>query len=401
MIPPAGNKEPAASASTAQFVPEKSGTCEPVSAPIESCRSWHRRPQELFPEDLFQRMVWLERKRAERSGRCVLLMLVDAMRILLATQSTKVLSRIVSAVSAPTRDTDIVGWYEESCVVGVLFTEVEKRAVGRLQKLMAAEVVARLRAGLGEKAAEQVRISFHSFPQDQDWSNGNGHRLVDEKIYPDLRECSWVIDVSKILKRGIDLFVSGMAIVALSPLLLLISVAVKLSSEGPVLFKQQRIGKYGRPFTFLKFRSMKCGSDPLIHQEYVRRFITGDIATAQGSTFKLTKDPRHTRIGSFLRKCSLDELPQLFNVLKGDMSLVGPRPAIPYEIDLYKIWHRSRFLAVKPGITGLWQVTGRSRTTFDDMVRLDLRYVRQWSLWLDLKILLQTPRAVLSREGAY
>jgi len=146
---------------------------------------------------------------------------------------------------------------------------------------------------------------------------------------------------------------------------------------------------------------MKCGSDPLIHQEYVKRFIAGEIDKAKCTTFKIIEDPRHTRIGSLLRKCSLDELPQLFNVLKGDMSLVGPRPAIPYEIDFYKLWHQSRFLEVKPGITGLWQVTGRSRTTFDEMVRLDLRYARQWSVWLDLKILLQTPGAVLSREGAY
>ena len=146
---------------------------------------------------------------------------------------------------------------------------------------------------------------------------------------------------------------------------------------------------------------MKCASDPRIHRDYIKRFIAGEIAKGQGIPFKIKEDPRFTRIGAFLRKCSLDELPQLINVLKGEMSLVGPRPAIPYEIDLYQIWHRSRFLGVKPGITGLWQVKGRSRTTFDDMVRLDLEYVKHWSLWLDIKILLHTPRAVLSREGAY
>jgi lipopolysaccharide/colanic/teichoic acid biosynthesis glycosyltransferase len=146
---------------------------------------------------------------------------------------------------------------------------------------------------------------------------------------------------------------------------------------------------------------MKCGNDPLFHQDYVRRFISGDIGKVQGVTYKIKEDPRLTPVGGFLRKSSLDELPQLINVLKGEMSLVGPRPAIPYEIDFYQVWHRTRFLEVKPGITGLWQVTGRSKTTFDDMVRLDLRYVRQWSLWLDIKILLNTPRAVLSGEGAY
>jgi lipopolysaccharide/colanic/teichoic acid biosynthesis glycosyltransferase len=146
---------------------------------------------------------------------------------------------------------------------------------------------------------------------------------------------------------------------------------------------------------------MKCGSNSHIHQEYVKQFISGTIAKEQGVTYKITKDPRLTRIGGFLRKSSLDELPQLINVLKGEMSLVGPRPAIPYEIDFYQMWHRTRFLEVKPGITGLWQITGRSKTTFDDMVRLDLRYVKQWSFWLDIKILLRTPQAVFSGEGAY
>jgi lipopolysaccharide/colanic/teichoic acid biosynthesis glycosyltransferase len=146
---------------------------------------------------------------------------------------------------------------------------------------------------------------------------------------------------------------------------------------------------------------MKCGSNSHIHQEYVKQFISGTIAKEQGVTYKITQDPRLTRIGGFLRKSSLDELPQLINVLKGEMSLVGPRPAIPYEIAFYQMWHRTRFLEVKPGITGLWQVTGRSKTTFDDMVRLDLRYVKQRSFWVDIKILLRTPQAVFSGEGAY
>ena len=119
------------------------------------------------------------------------------------------------------------------------------------------------------------------------------------------------------------------------------------------------------------------------------------------SAYKLTADPRVTRVGSFLRKTSLDELPQFLNVLKGDMSLVGPRPPLPYEVECYKLWHRARLLAAKPGITGLWQVGGRSRVKFDDMVRMDLRYAASWSLWLDIKILLQTPHAVFSGNGAH
>jgi len=151
---------------------------------------------------------------------------------------------------------------------------------------------------------------------------------------------------------------------------------------------------------------MKCTNDPRIHREYVRRFIAGEIGAGQSSengnvVFKIQEDPRITPLGKFLRKASLDELPQFINVLRGEMSLVGPRPPIAYEWESYQIWHRRRMLEVKPGITGLWQVNGRSRTTFDEMVRLDLRYARMWSPWLDVKILLQSPRTVLFGEGAY
>ena len=196
----------------------------------------------------------------------------------------------------------------------------------------------------------------------------------------------------------------GLAI--LSPLLVTLAIAVKLTSKGPIFFRQQRVGQYGRPFTFLKFRSMYTANNHAVHQDYVKKFIAGahtggQAADAKTPTFKLTNDPRITPLGRVLRKTSLDELPQLINVLRGEMSLVGPRPPIPYEVEYYDIWHKRRFLAVKPGITGLWQVNGRSRTTFDEMVRLDLQYAKSWSLALDIKILLQTPRAIFSGEGAY
>jgi lipopolysaccharide/colanic/teichoic acid biosynthesis glycosyltransferase len=185
---------------------------------------------------------------------------------------------------------------------------------------------------------------------------------------------------------------------------LIIAAMVKASSKGPVLFKQHRVGQYGRRFTFLKFRSMRTDNDSSVHREYVTKLIAGEAERVQASAngtgvYKLANDNRITPIGMLLRKTSLDELPQIFNVLKGDMSLVGPRPPIPYELAAYQTWHRRRVLEVKPGITGLWQVTGRSRVKFDDMVRLDLRYATSWSPWLDLKILLRTPGAVI--KGAY
>jgi lipopolysaccharide/colanic/teichoic acid biosynthesis glycosyltransferase len=178
---------------------------------------------------------------------------------------------------------------------------------------------------------------------------------------------------------------------------------VKLSSRGPVLFHQMRIGQMLKPFMMCKFRTMYVNADHGIHHNYVSWFITSsDKGQAQDKNkiFKLTNDPRITPIGHFLRRTSLDELPQLWNVLVGQMSLVGPRPPLWYEVQQYKPWHRHRVMEAKPGITGLWQVTGRSRTTFDEMVRLDLRYAKKKSLWADIKILLATPAAVIKGNGA-
>jgi lipopolysaccharide/colanic/teichoic acid biosynthesis glycosyltransferase len=206
------------------------------------------------------------------------------------------------------------------------------------------------------------------------------------------------------VKRTMDVVGSLAALVVLAPLMAFIAAAIKLTSKGPVIFKQLRVGQHGRRFTFLKFRSMHAQNDPKVHQEYVAQLIRGENSAGakQGETvFKLTNDPRITPLGKFLRQTSLDELPQFVNVLLGDMSLVGPRPPIPYEFSSYDIWHRRRLLAVKPGITGLWQVTARSRVGFADMVRLDLKYAHSHSLWLDLKILLHTPLAVLGGDGAH
>jgi lipopolysaccharide/colanic/teichoic acid biosynthesis glycosyltransferase len=173
-----------------------------------------------------------------------------------------------------------------------------------------------------------------------------------------------------------------------------------------VIFEQERLGRFGARFKCLKFRTMFTNNDPKIHQEFIQQFISGKEECgkeneSQQAVYKIINDPRVTPIGAFLRKTSLDELPQFWNVLRGDMSLVGPRPPVPYEFEIYDIWHRRRVLDIKPGVTGLWQVSGRSRTRFDDMVRLDLRYCQTWSLWLDLKILISTPRAVFGGDGAY
>ena len=198
---------------------------------------------------------------------------------------------------------------------------------------------------------------------------------------------------------------SALILLVFLPLFLAIALLIKLTSKGPVLFRQTRVGQYGRPFVLFKFRTMHTNCDPQIHREYVTQLIANQAERKSDGrgpgVFKLVKDARITRIGSILRRSSLDELPQIVNVLKGDMSLVGPRPPIPYELSAYQTWHRRRVLEAKPGVTGLWQVTGRSQVRFDEMVRLDLRYATSWSLWLDLKILLRTPLAIFRGAGAY
>jgi exopolysaccharide biosynthesis polyprenyl glycosylphosphotransferase len=198
---------------------------------------------------------------------------------------------------------------------------------------------------------------------------------------------------ARILKRTFDLIVAALAIVLLLPLWLAIALLIKLDSKGAVFYSQERVGMDGRLFLLYKFRTMRAGADPELHREYQKAFIAGraeaNIGNDNKPTYKLLADPRITRIGKLLRRTSLDEVPQLLNVLLGDMSIVGPRPPIPYEVEAYELWHRKR-LDMKPGLTGLWQVSGRNRLPFEEMVRLDLFYIENWSLLLDLKIILRT-----------
>jgi lipopolysaccharide/colanic/teichoic acid biosynthesis glycosyltransferase len=218
-------------------------------------------------------------------------------------------------------------------------------------------------------------------------------------------------------KRVFDLIVSAITLIVLAPLLGLIAIMIRIDSPGPAIFLQTRTGakqrKYGSEYywertTFrcYKFRTMAHNCDQSIHKAYVTAFIKNDEAkmnelqvNGDPSVRKLTNDPRITRLGRFLRRTSLDELPQFINVLKGEMSLVGPRPAIPYEIEMYRPWHFQR-LNANPGLTGLWQIIARSSSDFDHMVRLDVEYIENQSFWLDLWILIKTPLAVLSSKGA-
>ena len=203
------------------------------------------------------------------------------------------------------------------------------------------------------------------------------------------------------VKRALDVAISVLAIVVLTPVFMVVWIAaIHLDSPGPAVFRQRRIGRDEKSFTCFKFRTLRHNADENVHREAIRRVWAKEpLSNDPDAPYKLTDDPRVTRVGRFLRKFSLDELPQLFNVLKGDMSLVGPRPVPTYEVAGYSPRHHNRFAAL-PGITGWWQVKGRCQVSFEEMIRMDLDYIRNASLWLDLKILFLTLPAVLSRRGA-
>lgn len=373
----------------------------PSGSPFEAASAVER---DVLNEQMFRRMISIERKRTERSKEPFLLMLLDAGNHAGSEINSNALENMASSLLASSRETDIVGWYKETTIVGVLFTGLDMGDKNSILSTILNRVKSMLRDDVAFRQFSQVSISFHFFPDDWD-QNGSGHPS-NPALYPDLTHPGSRKRSLLIVKRGIDIVGSAFALLLCSPLFLAIALAVKVTSRGPVLFRQQRVGQYGKFFTFLKFRSMYVNNNNEVHKKFVTEMIANEAkgssaGKADQSQFKIKDDKRITRIGKFLRRTSLDELPQLINVLKGEMSLVGPRPPIPYELAAYQTWHRRRVLEAKPGITGVWQVTGRSRVRFDEMVRMDLRYAMAWTPWLDLKILLLTPFAVIKGSGAF
>ncbi len=358
----------------------------------------------VFDERLFHRAISLERKRAERSRKSFLLVLLDLRTVLANNGSGKTLSTVLSSLWTTTRETDVVGWQKSDAVIGLMFMDVPSEGRTPIVGAMLARVNGALYNSLTFDDFNQITISHYVFPEE--WDCDIQQRPSNPALYPDLEKLANGNKLYLVTKRLTDIVGSALGLLIAAPLFLAIALMIKLTSKGPVFFRQQRIGHFGKPFVFLKFRSMYLNNDPKIHLDYIRQLISGkaERQPCDGNghgVYKLTADPRVTRVGAFLRRTSLDELPQLVNVLRGEMSLVGPRPPIPYEVDTYQTWHRRRVLEAKPGITGLWQVSGRSRVGFDEMVRLDVRYAMRRSLWLDLKILLRTPRAVIQGDGAY
>lgn len=377
---------------TLRGLPQRRGACQHENCGI-NCG--------IVSESSFMRMLRVERKRTERSRQPFLLLLLNINNIAGSDGKHDLLTvDVLAALTSCTRETDIIGWYRNSSVMGVICTVVGTCGdVDKSVRSIVSKVSHSLHEHLGQERSNKVGVSCHVFPDG--WPNKELDNRMDPHLYPDIaahQKSKWLHSTGK---RTIDTLASGLALIVLSPIFLLIALLIKTTSKGPIIFRQERVGLFGRHFTFLKFRSMYTGGNTQVHEQYVKRLIAGTGGLPQHGVYKIQNDLRITAAGRFLRKTSLDELPQFWNVLTGDMSLVGPRPPVLYEVESYDIWHRYRCLEAKPGITGLWQVTGRSRVCFDDMVRLDLQYARLCSFWLDVKILLRTPRAVLIGEGAY
>lgn len=357
-------------------------------------------------EEEFRRMLCRERKRSERSRKHLLLMLIDCKGTTARSVDKPLIEKVAGVVAAEVRETDLAGWFEADSVVGAIFTELGEAQASNAIQAIEAKISKGLHKSFRREHVDKLQIAFYAFPDS--WAGDGTGRSISAPLYPDLLEEEEKKKTSLIIKRVMDVVGSSAALFVFAPLFLVLSIGIKLTSKGPIFFRQPRVSQYGKHFTFLKFRSMKVANNDSIHKDYVKNFIAGkaeSASTADGQkkapVYKITNDPRVTAIGRFMRRTSLDELPQFWNVFIGEMSLVGPRPPIPYELEAYDLWHRRRLLEVKPGITGLWQVRGRSSTTFDEMVRLDLQYSRTWSPMLDVKILLDTPRAVLMGDGAY
>jgi lipopolysaccharide/colanic/teichoic acid biosynthesis glycosyltransferase len=296
---------------------------------------------------------------------------------------------VVDALAAVKRDSDAVGWLEEGAVLGLLLPDASRHGALKVLERLRRELASLI--GEAAVAGVSMRLYAHGVEAGPEGTVFPPVDLLIEAFVPgDGRP--W----RNAGKRALDIIGSLSMMALFAPIMFVSLVAVRLSSSGPILLRQVRIGRRGEPFKMLKLRTMYVNMSDGIHQDYMAWYIksSGKQPRTGSEVFKLTHDPRITIPGRFLRRSSLDELPQFWNVLKGEMSLVGPRPPLPFEVEQYQPWHRRRVLEAKPGITGLWQVSGRSRTTFDEMVRLDLRYARTHTLWMDIKILAATPLAM-------
>jgi lipopolysaccharide/colanic/teichoic acid biosynthesis glycosyltransferase len=348
----------------------------------------------LYHEPVFDEMLQRERKRTERTQQPFALIMVEIAG-LDKSRLKKRIRRLSEVLDECFREIDVQGWFRQNEVIGIICPEVPAKNVSALRK----KVENALEESFPVSVHGELDISYVCFPEKGVTETEKENTF--SPVYPELKQNTVRKVVSDAAKRVMDITIALIALVILFPVFIIVPILIKLTSPGPVFFRQQRVGFGGKNFTFLKFRSMQVNNDESEHKEFVKNFIkTSSEEQADGTTtFKLVNDKRITPIGRFLRKTSLDELPQLLNVLLGDMSLVGPRPPIPYEVDEYRIWHRRRVMEVRPGITGFWQVHGRSTTTFETMVRMDISYIKSRSLFKDIMLIVKTPLSLF--KGAF
>ncbi len=346
----------------------------------------------LLLKSEFVNRLRVEKRRADRSKAYLSVALFYFQQN--EEKSRKTIQEFIALLHNHTRESDMIGWVDHD-VIGIILPDTDENGVKRCVKKIAES------NGDFDYSVSTGTYPDHVFQK----------LISEEEGLPDFFPLDFDKPIEShrfqiALKRVIDIIGSLVGLMLFSPLMLVTAIAIKMTSPGPIIFKQRRFGKKGARFQFYKFRSMYRNTDDEIHREYVTNFIKGNLEKInQGNKavplFKMVSDPRVTWVGRIIRRTSIDELPQLFNVLRGEMSLVGPRPPLLYEVEKYEPWHFRRILEVKPGVTGLWQVSGRSKTSFDEMVRLDLRYVQNWSTFLDLKILLKTVKIVFSLKGAW
>jgi len=312
--------------------------------------------------------------------------------------------RVIGAVATEPIDTDAPATYEGIPIVSDLPGLPEAiRATGANEVIIAeadvsAEALFDVMMRCGRRRGVEFRIApslFNCLPSKTEVDQIGALPMIRLFREP-------LSDFARGTKRLFDIVIAALTLLIFAPFWLLIALLIKLHSHGPVFYTQERVGMDGRIFVVYKFRTMKTDADSEVHREYQRKFIAGDatanVGDAERPAYKLRNDPRITRVGRLLRRFSLDEVPQLFNVLRGDMSIVGPRPPIPYEVEAYELRHRKR-LDMKPGLTGLWQVSGRNRLPFEEMVKLDLFYIENWSVLFDLRIILRTVLVMLKGDG--
>lgn len=349
-----------------------------------------RRSSGALPHTLFLEHVKREKCRAVRSHAPLSIVLLSLNAA--PGYTPQDLLALSTLIDSHLRATDFLGWHSKDTLAALLVDTEESGARQFLNKI------------LDTAGDAPIRYSIHTYPHHAFELLLDGGDSDSTHEFIDHLDDGHLPSYAAPLKRVIDVFGSLIALVALAPILIATAISVKASTEGPIIFRQIRVGRGGRSFILYKFRSMRVDVDDEVHRAYVKKLIKDRCDVNQGDAskplFKLRGDPRITGVGRFIRKTSIDELPQLYNVLRGDMSLVGPRPPLPYEVAHYSAWHLRRILEAQPGITGLWQVNGRSETSFDEMVRLDLQYLRQWSLGLDIKILIKTVIVVLTCQGS-